>query len=80
MALVEWRGKLWPAALFESDPTGPYVKPKCGICGDSGLVREQIDEERHDVMMACWNCRKYCKACDKYMPKDHVHEETTTQA
>lgn len=75
MATVEYKGKLWPAALFEPHAVMGPGKPLCGICGDTGLLRETIDEERFDVMVACFNCRRFCKECGGYRGKDHTHEE-----
>lgn len=65
---VEWDGRLVPASLF--DATDDLTrKPDCGICCDRGVVQETIDEERYDVMVPCWNCRQFCKACNKHVRK-----------
>ena len=56
-----------PRVLFEPPGLGPY---SCKICRDTSVLIERIDEERHDVLVPCWSCRRYCKPCDKYVPKE----------
>jgi hypothetical protein len=41
----------------------------CPWCGDSGTLFEEIDEERWPVAVPCWNCRVYCGACKRDVPK-----------
>jgi hypothetical protein len=69
MALVNYGGKLMPACLFDGSIDSP--PGSCGRCGGSGVVRETIDEERHDEMVPCYTCQAYCKPCGKYRRKGH---------
>lgn len=32
-------------------------------------MREYIDRERMPVMVPCYSCRAFCKACGKYVPR-----------
>jgi hypothetical protein len=74
MALVEWKGKLWPAVLFDGTIDAP--PGSCGRCGGLGMIRETIDEERHDVMVPCFMCREYCKTCKEWKKKGHACAQT----
>ena len=68
MSFVEYKGKIVPAGTFFPSEKSKY---ECGICMDVHLTRESWDEERYDVMVPCWKCRPFCKACRKYRPKGH---------
>lgn len=61
-------GHILPSSVFEPWDR-PKQRPECGICCDTGVTIETIDEERYDVVVACWKCRVYCKACDRYVQK-----------
>lgn len=64
---VEWHGKLWPRSFF--DPPVDLPAGICGWCGGLGVVPEQIDEERADVMAPCPHCRMWCKACRAWVER-----------
>jgi hypothetical protein len=49
---------------------GPNERGGCPQCGGLGVLVETIDAERYDVTVPCWACRRYCKACDKYVKKE----------
>jgi hypothetical protein len=67
---VEWDGKLVPRSLFDATEDDLSYRPdSCKMCRDSGVLQETIDEERYDVMVPCWACRRYCKACNKHVKK-----------
>jgi len=66
-----------PRVLIEPWP-GQDAPDACPQCGGSGLVAECIDEERFDVAVPCWACRRYCAACKKYVSKD-AHECATKE-
>jgi hypothetical protein len=64
---VQSKGKIWPRTFFE-----PPINPApgaCSRCGGTGQLVESIDSERYDVTVPCFACRRYCKACDKYVKK-----------
>jgi hypothetical protein len=59
-------GKLYPARFF--DPLNP--KPgDCPHCGGTGEYPESIDEERYDVMVPCFMCRRFCTVCKQWVKK-----------
>lgn len=68
MSRVIFKGKIVSSGAFEADIES---KPKCFACGDSGYMRETIDDDRLDEMMPCWNCRAYCKVCNRWRKKEH---------
>jgi len=65
-SFVSEGGHLVPRTLFEPTSLGPYSCPQC--C-DTGVSIERIDEERYDVVVPCWACRRFCKPCNKYVAK-----------
>ena len=58
---VDDRGKILPRSFFE--PPLDLPEGACPHCGGGGQLAEQIDEERYDVLVPCFHCRKYCVAC-----------------
>ena len=52
---VEHKGRIVPAVVFA--PNEDRI-PDCKVCGDVGLVRETLDDDRLDVMVKCWSCGK----------------------
>lgn len=70
MGLVNWDGKLIPRCVVEPDLNPP--KGSCTRCGGLGRVPEQIDEDRHDVMVPCFMCQMFCKTCGRWRAKVHV--------
>ena len=46
----------------------------CSWCGGSGILYETIDRERYDVQVPCWNCRRFCAVCRKYVRKTGPHD------
>lgn len=75
---VRWGDRLLPRALAE--PVEPKYEPACTVCGDMGIVLETIDEDRHDVVLPCWACKRFCKACGKWVAKrGHKCVEKGTQ-
>jgi hypothetical protein len=64
---VQFGDRIVPATLFEAD-----LKQRsagCKMCGDTGVQIDCIDEERYDVVVPCWACRTFCKACNKHVKK-----------
>jgi hypothetical protein len=75
--VVSSGGRLLPSSLY-NDPLS--IPPgACPVCGGSGVQAETIDEEKADVLVPCYHCRRYCKECRKYVRKDG-HECNTPQA
>lgn len=69
---VWYKGKLVPRCAVE--PTGFEPPGACGICGGFGAIPETIDEERHDVMVPCYRCQKFCEACKQWVKTEgHKH-------
>jgi hypothetical protein len=66
---VDWGGKIVPRSAVK--PMEPIEAGTCGRCGGLGAVPEQIDDDRHDVMVPCYACQVFCKACGKYRTKPH---------
>jgi hypothetical protein len=65
-SFIQEGGHLVPRVLFEPDLKH---RAECKQCGDTGVQIERIDEERYDVLVPCFACQVYCKACDKHVRK-----------
>ena len=65
---VQWGDRIVPATLFEPRDF-KYRPDACKTCDDTGVTVETIDEERYDVVVPCWRCRVFCKACNKHVKK-----------
>ena len=66
---VEWGGELWGREVFNP----PFNLPPgvCTWCGGLGVVPEQIDEERFDVAVPCWQCQMFCKQCRHWVTRQN---------
>lgn len=65
---VEWGGKYYDRGLFD-----PPLNPPPGVCprcGGSGVVAEQIDEDRCDVAVPCFRCQMFCKPCNDWVKRE----------
>jgi hypothetical protein len=70
---VQWGDRIMPR--FTVEPTDlKYRRDACKVCDDLGVTLETIDEERYDVAMPCWSCRKYCETCKQYVRKSGAHQ------
>ena len=68
---ASWKGRPFPRRLLMPHPSDP--PGSCVECGGLGMVPERLDEERMDVMVACWRCTTWCNICGKRVAKSaHV--------
>ncbi len=58
---------LVPRDFYTPGPDTP--KGACGLCGGFGKIPDRIDSDRHEVMVACYMCRMYCKGCKAWVKK-----------